>query len=117
MEMAVQVSTWRDLQGPLLAAVQMETTILNILIFLIIAVARLRDSGHVLHDRGGEDERHWHPQIAGRARPRHCHDLLGLRRVAGLVGAGAGGVLGLLFVAYINDVADLLEVITGQEVF
>ena len=39
MEMAVQVSTWRDLQGPLLAAVQMETTILNILLFLIIAVA------------------------------------------------------------------------------
>ncbi len=39
MDMAVQVSTWRDLQGPLLAAVQMETTILNILLFLIIAVA------------------------------------------------------------------------------
>ncbi|MGN6548178.1 MAG: ABC transporter permease, partial [Aureliella sp.] len=39
MEMMVQVSTWRDLQGPLLAAVQMETTILNILLFLIIAVA------------------------------------------------------------------------------
>ncbi len=39
VEMMVQVSTWRDLQGALLAAVQMETTILNILLFLIIAVA------------------------------------------------------------------------------
>ena len=33
------IQTWRDLQGPLLAAVQLETTILNILLFLIIAVA------------------------------------------------------------------------------
>ena len=32
-------STWRDKQGPLLAAVQMETAILNMLLFLIIAVA------------------------------------------------------------------------------
>ncbi len=33
------VQTWRDKQGPLLAAVQMETAILNVLLFLIIAVA------------------------------------------------------------------------------
>ena len=31
--------TWRDKQGALLAAVQMETTILNVLLFMIIAVA------------------------------------------------------------------------------
>ncbi len=35
----VHVESWRDSQGPLLAAVQMETTLLNILLFLIIAVA------------------------------------------------------------------------------
>ena len=33
------ISTWRDKQGALLAAVQMETAILNVLLFLIIAVA------------------------------------------------------------------------------
>ncbi len=33
------VQTWRDKQGPLLAAVQMETAILNVLLFLIIAVS------------------------------------------------------------------------------
>ena len=33
------INTWRDKQGPLLAAVQMETAILNVLLFLIIAVA------------------------------------------------------------------------------
>ena len=34
-----RISTWRDKQGPLLSAVQMETAILNVLLFLIIAVA------------------------------------------------------------------------------
>ena len=33
------VQTWRDRQGPLLAAVQMETAILNVLLFMIIAVS------------------------------------------------------------------------------
>lgn len=117
MDMAVQVSTWRDLQGPLLAAVQMETTILNILLFLIIAVAgfgilatffmivveKTKDIG-ILKSLGAPGQ-----GIAT--------IFLGYGVLLGLVGAGAGGVLGLLFVAYINDVADLLEVITGQEVF
>ncbi len=117
MEMAVQVSTWRDLQGPLLAAVQMETTILNILLFLIIAVAgfgilatffmivveKTKDIG-ILKSLGAPGQ-----GIAT--------IFLGYGVLLGLVGAGAGGVLGLLFVAYINDVADLLEKVTGQEVF
>ena len=34
-----RIETWKDMQGPLLAAVQWETTILNILLFLIIGVA------------------------------------------------------------------------------
>src|SRR5213078_3844730 len=34
-----QISTWQDKQGPLLAAVQMESAVLNILLFMIIAVA------------------------------------------------------------------------------
>jgi lipoprotein-releasing system permease protein len=35
----------------------------------------------------------------------------------GMVGSGAGLVLGLLFVTYINEIADLLGKITGQPVF
>ena len=34
-----EVQTWRDRQGALLAAVQIETAILNVLLFLIIAVS------------------------------------------------------------------------------
>lgn len=117
MEMMVQVSTWRDLQGPLLAAVQMETTILNILLFLIIAVAgfgilatffmivveKTKDIG-ILKSLGAP----------GRG---IASIFMGYGVLLGAVGAGAGGVLGLLFVAYINKIADVLEVITGKEVF
>ena len=35
----------------------------------------------------------------------------------GCVGSGVGMVLGLLFVAHINKIADWLEVLTGREVF
>jgi lipoprotein-releasing system permease protein len=35
----------------------------------------------------------------------------------GVVGSGAGMVIGLLFVHFINDIANLLEWVTGREVF
>ena len=38
-EQRYSIVTWRDKQGPLLAAVHMETAILNVLLFLIVAVA------------------------------------------------------------------------------
>jgi len=42
---------------------------------------------------------------------------LGYGLALGMVGAGVGLALGLLFVKYINQVADLLGEITGQPVF
>ena len=117
LEMMVQVSTWRDLQGALLAAVQMETTILNILLFLIIAVAgfgilstffmivveKTKDIG-ILKSLGASGS-----GVAS--------IFLGYGVLLGAFGAGVGGIAGLLFVANINQVADVLETITGQEVF
>jgi lipoprotein-releasing system permease protein len=112
-----QVSTWRDEQGPLLAAVQMETAVLNVLLFMIIAVAgfgifaiflmivveKTRDIG-ILKSLGASG---W--------------GVLGIFLTyglsLGLVGAGAGTGLGLLFVAKINEIADVLGTITGQPVF
>jgi lipoprotein-releasing system permease protein len=35
----------------------------------------------------------------------------------GMVGAGTGMVIGLAFVAYINQIAKVVEAVTGQEVF
>ena len=112
-----RVQTWKDMQGPLLAAVQMETTILNILLFLIIAVAgfgilatffmivveKTRDIG-ILKSLG--------------ATSRGVMSIfLGYGLSLGCVGSGVGMVLGLLFVVNINRVADVLETITGREVF
>lgn len=112
-----RIRTWRDLQGPLLQAVQLETTILNILLFLIIAVAgfgilatffmivveKTRDIGIL--------------KALGAPSGGVMSIFLSYGLSLGFVGSGVGMVLGLLFVNYINDIADLLERLTGQEVF
>lgn len=114
---AYRIQTWRDMQGPLLAAVQMETTILNILLFLIIAVAgfgilatffmivveKTRDVG-VLKALG--------------APSRGVMSIfLTYGLSLGTVGAGVGAVLGVLFVININKIAEWIEWLTNREVF
>jgi lipoprotein-releasing system permease protein len=112
-----KISTWRDKEGALLAAVQMETAVLNVLLFLIIAVAgfgilaiffmivveKTRDIG-ILKSLGATGR-----GIMG--------ILLGYGLSLGVVGASVGMGLGLLFVRYINEIADLLGRVTGQPVF
>ncbi len=111
------IETWRDKQGPLLQAVQLETMILNILLFLIIAVAgfgilatffmivveKTRDIG-VLKSLGASG--------GGVASIFLAYGLL-----LGGVGSGAGAVAGLLFVWNINTIAKWLEWLSGREVF
>jgi len=111
------IQTWRDKQGPLLEAVHMETAILNVLLFLIIAVAgfgilaiflmivveKTKDIG-ILKSLGASSG-----GIMG--------IFLSYGLSLGIVGSGAGMVLGLLFVRYINQVADLLGRFTGRPVF
>lgn len=112
-----RIETWRDKQTVLLAAVGMETAILNVLLFLIIAVAgfgilaifymivveKTRDVG-ILKSLGCSG---WGVMQI----------FLGYGLSLGLVGSGAGLVIGLLFVANINQIADLLGNVTGHEVF
>lgn len=111
------VSTWRDKQGALLAAVQMETAVLNILLFLIIAVAgfgilaiflmivveKTRDIG-ILKSLGASGG-----GVMG--------VFLGYGLTLGAVGAGIGVAGGLLFVDRINQVADFIGWATGTPVF
>jgi len=111
------IYTWRDKQGPLLAAVQMETAILNVLLFLIIAVAgfgilaiflmivveKTRDIG-ILKSLGASGQ-----GVMG--------IFLAYGLSLGLVGSGVGLVLGLLFVKYINEIADLLGKLMGRQLF
>jgi len=111
------VSTWRDKQGPLLAAVRMETAVLNLLLFMIIAVAgfgilaifymivveKTRDIG-ILKSLGASGS-----GIMG--------IFLGYGLSLGIVGSGIGLAIGLTFVANINRIADLLGRLTGRPVF
>jgi lipoprotein-releasing system permease protein len=111
------VYTWQDKQGSLLTAVALEKSILNILLFLIITVAgfgilaifymivveKTRDIGIL--------------KSLGASRGGIMGIFLGYGLSLGTVGAGAGLALGLMFVAYINEVRDVLEWITGTKVF
>ena len=112
-----KVSSWRDKEGALLAAVQVETAVLNVLLFMIIAVAgfgilaifymivfeKTRDIGIL--------------KSLGAGQYGIMSIFLGYGLSLGVVGASVGLVLGLLFVRYINEIADVLGRITGQPVF
>ena len=111
------IYTWRDKQGPLLAAVEMETAILNVLLFLIIAVAgfgilaiffmivveKTRDIG-ILKSLGASNR-------------GTMGIFLGYGLSLGCLGSGAGMLLGLVFVAYINPLAGLISRLTGHAIF
>jgi lipoprotein-releasing system permease protein len=111
------VSTWKDKQGPLLSAVDMEMAVLNILLFMIVAVAgfgilaiffmivveKTRDIG-ILKSLGAGSG-----GVAG--------IFLGYGLFLGLVGAGAGLILGLGITWNINRIRAAVEWCTGQRVF
>jgi lipoprotein-releasing system permease protein len=111
------VSTWRDKQGPLLSAVDMEMAVLNILLFLIIAVAgfgilaiffmivveKTRDIGILMSLGAGS------AGIAG--------IFLGYGLFLGMVGAGVGLALGLAITWNINAIRAGVEWCTGERVF
>ena len=112
-----RVYTWEQKQGPLLGAVAIEQSILNILLFFIIAVAgfgilaifsmivveKTRDIG-VMKALG-----------ASTAGIRGI--FLGYGLLLGVVGSGVGMAGGLLFVRYINEVERFLSSVTHRKVF
>ncbi len=114
---AVSVSTWEAKQGLLLSAVEVETAILNVLLFMIIAVAgfgilaiffmivveKTRDIG-ILKSLGASSK-------------GVMSIFLSYGLGLGVVGSAAGVAIGLLFVRYINEIEDGLSWVTGRKVF
>ena len=111
------VRTWEQKQGPLLAAVEIESAILNVLLFLIIAVAgfgilaifymivveKTRDIGIL--------------KALGASSRGVMSIFLTYGLALGIVGSGVGVILGLLFVRNINGIEDCITWITGRKVF
>ena len=111
------ISTWRDKNATLLAAVDMELVVLNILLFLIIAVAgfgilaiffmivveKTRDIG-ILKSLG-----------ASGGGVQSIFITYGVS--LGVVGAGVGLGLGLLITNHLQEIADFISWQTGQPVF
>jgi lipoprotein-releasing system permease protein len=113
----VEVQTWEHKQGPLLAAIKIEKGILNILLFLIIAVAgfgilaifsmivveKTRDIGVL--------------KALGASNGGVLKIFLGYGLLLGLVGACFGSGLGLTLTTYINEIEHFLSRTTGHEIF
>jgi lipoprotein-releasing system permease protein len=112
-----QVQTWEHKQGPLLAAISIERGILNVLLFLIIAVAgfgilaiffmivveKTRDIGIL--------------KALGASNGGVMGIFLSYGLTLGLVGAGLGTVLGISITAYVNEIEQFLARLTGEDVF
>lgn len=111
------IASWEQKQGPLLAAIAIERGLLNVLLFLIIAVAgfgilaiffmivveKMRDIG-ILKALGASNS-----GVMG--------IFLTYGLALGLVGAGLGTVLGLVITININEIERGLSALTGNDVF
>jgi lipoprotein-releasing system permease protein len=112
-----QIYTWEQKRAPILQAVEVESAILNVLLFLIIAVAgfgilaifymivveKTRDIGVL--------------KALGASSRGVMAIFLSYGLSLGVVGSGVGVVIGLTFVYYINEIEALLSKITGKKVF
>jgi lipoprotein-releasing system permease protein len=111
------VHTWEDKQGPLLAAISIEKGILNVLLFMIIAVAgfgilaifsmivveKTRDIGIL--------------KALGASNTGVLNIFITYGLLLGAVGSILGSVIGTAITIYINQIEQFLTKWTGHELF
>lgn len=116
-DQSFSVVTWEQKQGALLSAIDIERGLLNVLLFLIIAVAgfgilsifamivveKTRDIGIL--------------KALGASNAGVMKIFLGYGLLLGIVGAGFGTLLGLGITIYLNEIEALLTKCTGHQVF
>jgi len=113
----LQIHTWEEKQGPLLKAIEIEKGLLNVLLFMIIAVAgfgilaifsmivseKTRDIGVL--------------KALGASRYGVMQIFLTYGLLLGVVGSVFGTILGLTFTYKINEIEMVLGAITGSKIF
>lgn len=113
----IRVATWEEHQGPLLAAIDIERGILNLLLFMIIGVAgfsilaiftmivseKYRDIGIL--------------KALGASNKGVMSIFLGYGLLLGLVGCILGTILGLWITFRINDIEAFLTHMSGRALF
>jgi lipoprotein-releasing system permease protein len=113
----VRVATWEEHQGPLLAAIEVERGILNLLLFMIVGVAgfsilaiftmivteKYRDIGIL--------------KALGASHHGVMSIFVGYGLLLGSVGCGAGTVLGLEITRHINGIEAFLTQVSGKALF
>src|SRR5262249_10930042 len=111
------IQTWQKKQGALFGAIAVERGLLNVLLFMIVAVAgfgilaifsmivveKTRDIGIL--------------KALGASNGGVMKIFLGYGLLLGVIGAVLGTVLGLVFSTYINEIEHFLTRLTGQEIF
>jgi lipoprotein-releasing system permease protein len=112
-----EVKTWKEIGGPVISAIGIERSILNVLLFLIIAVAgfgilaifymivveKTRDIG-ILKALGASNR-----GVMG--------IFVSYGLLLGVVGAGLGTLGGILFTLNINKIERFISLVTGGDVF
>jgi lipoprotein-releasing system permease protein len=113
----LEIQTWEDKQGPLLAAIGVEKGILNVLLFMIVGVAgfgilaifsmivveKTRDIGIL--------------KALGASNIGVMNIFLGYGALLGVVGCSLGSLLGIAITSHINDIHHYIAKVTGQEIF
>lgn len=112
-----EVKTWKEIGGPVIGAIAVERAILNVLLFLIIAVAgfgilaifymivveKTRDIG-ILKSLGASNT-----GVMG--------IFVSYGVLLGIVGSGLGTLGGILFTRNINEIERFISQMLGQDVF
>ncbi len=112
-----KIQTWQDQRSNLLAAVEMERSVMNVLLFLIIAVCGFSIMTIFLMIVSEKVKDIGILRALGASSPGIMFVFLNYGLMLGVVGSVLGVICGLLFLDNINPIADFLSSVTGRPVF
>ena len=112
-----KIQTWQDQRSNLLSAVEMERSVMNVLLFLIIAVCGFSIMTIFLMIVSEKVKDIGILRALGASSPGIMFVFLNYGLMLGIVGSILGVVVGLIFLDNINPIADCLSSLTGRQIF